>query len=561
MFESFRHTMSWVHTWFGLALGFVLMVVFFFGSLAVFDREIDRWAIPQTRFEPRPMPSFDHTLAPLFASITPDPRELDEAHKRVGARDLPLRIVNWSAYATHRDPVISLYAEFSVDHPGGPHEHLHGHVTIDPRSGRALPDGALKIGSAFFFPLHYSLHLQWRDVGCFIVGMAALVMLAALLSGVVIHRRWLQELFTFRPHKAGRRSTLDLHNLTGVLALPFHSLLPLTGLIIFCRLYFPFVETVLSPLAERAAQVEAATQGLALAPAGEPATLASVDAMVIEAKRRWAARSMPGEVGVLSIEHVGDANSNVSVQRAGTDRVALVGQAVHFAGPSGEVLYEEPPPAWVSSVEDYLVGLHMLQFRHWLLRWLYVLGGLCGCVCIGTGLVLFVGKRKRRHARQGRGGARWVDALAATSTTGMLLATFALLAANRALPEQLAQRDVWQLRVFWGAWLAAFVHAAWRSGPTLGARIAPGWREQCWAVAVLALSAALLNWVTTGDHLIRTLSRLYWPVAGVDLALLATAACAACAALHLGRRERAYPRGTSCEDETHLPTSAEASHV
>ena len=40
MFQNFRQAMTWLHTWFGLVLGFVLMVVFFFGSLSVFDREI-----------------------------------------------------------------------------------------------------------------------------------------------------------------------------------------------------------------------------------------------------------------------------------------------------------------------------------------------------------------------------------------------------------------------------------------------------------------------------------------------------------------------------------------
>ena len=33
MLNSFRQSMAWVHTWFGLVLGFVLMVVFFFFPL------------------------------------------------------------------------------------------------------------------------------------------------------------------------------------------------------------------------------------------------------------------------------------------------------------------------------------------------------------------------------------------------------------------------------------------------------------------------------------------------------------------------------------------------
>jgi hypothetical protein len=132
-----------------------------------------------------------------------------------------------------------------------------------------------------------------------------------------------------------------------------------------------------------------------------------------------------------------------------------------------------------------------------------------------------------------------VDALAVTTVTGMLVATLAILVGNRLLPEGLAHRGDWEERIFWIAWLVAFAHAWWRTAPVLQARIAPAWAEQCWAIAVLAVLAVLLNWVTTGDHLLRTISNGYWPVAGVDLALLSAAAVAVAAALRLRRRARA----------------------
>lgn len=233
MFQNFRQAMTWLHTWFGLVLGYVLMIVFFFGTLSVFDREIDRWAIPETRFEPQRMPSFDRMLEPIFQQIEPQEEELQAARERIGG-PLPaqLQLMNWSAYTTHRDPVLSLYAEYAVPNPQDPADHVHGHVTIDPRSGAVLPHDRLKIGSEFFYPLHYSLHLTWKDVGYWIVGLAALVMLAALVSGVVMHRKIFRELFTFRPGKHTRRSMLDLHNLTGVVALPFHFIFALSGLTI-----------------------------------------------------------------------------------------------------------------------------------------------------------------------------------------------------------------------------------------------------------------------------------------------------------------------------------------
>jgi uncharacterized iron-regulated membrane protein len=540
MFKSFQQAMTWLHTWFGLVLGFVLVVVFFFGSLSVFDREIDRWGMPETRFEPQTMPSFDQRLAAIFATIEPEEEELEEARARVGG-PLPsvLPLMNWQAYSTHRDPVLELYAEFAVkNNPKDPFDHVHGHVTIDPRSGKSLPHDQLKIGSDFFYPLHFGLHLDWYRLGSWLVGLAALVMMVALVSGVVIHRKLSRELFTFRPSKNTQRGLLDLHNMTGVVALPFHFMFPLTGLIVFAGLYFPLSETMFQAAAQKHAQADALAKGLPFEPAGKPAKLASVDAMVTEAKRRWAARGMPGEVGYLSVNHVGDVNSYVSLYRAGSDRVTLVGQAIHFEASSGRVIREEPPPSTVAGINDFLIGLHLQHFRHWLLRFLYVFGGLSGCVCIATGLVFFVGKRKVRHASEGVKGSRWVDALAVTAVTGMLIATFAMLVANRVLPAELPLRGDWQERIFWLSWLLAFLHAGVRSRPVEQARLSPAWREQCCAVVALAGAAVLSNWLTTGDHLLKTIREGYWPVAGVDLALLFSAALATVAARRLGQRER-----------------------
>ncbi|MET0547286.1 MAG: PepSY-associated TM helix domain-containing protein [Caulobacterales bacterium] len=541
MFQNFRHSMTWLHTWFGLVLGYVLMVAFFFGSLSVFDREIDRWAIPETRFAPQVMPSFDKVLTPIFEKMAPEEEELAAARQRVGG-PLPdvMPLMTWSAYTTHRDPVLDMYAEYAItNNPKDPFDHVHGHVTIDPRNGKLLPHDQLKIGSEFFYPLHFSLHLEWMNIGYWIVGFAALVMLAALVSGIVMHRKIFREMFTFRPKKQLRRSVLDLHNLTGVVALPFHFFFALSGLTIFASIYLPLSETMMRPLAERHAIEEAEKSGLAFAPSGVTAPLASVDAMVIEAKRRWADRGMAGEVGFLMVSHVGDANSFVSIYRAGSDRVSRVGQGVHFSGVTGKVIREEPAPSAVSSVNDFLTGLHLQHFKHWLLRWFYVLGGLMGAVCIATGFIFFVEKRKQRHGVEGAKQARWADAMAVTTVTGMLIATASILVANRVLPAELAHKGEWEKAVFWLSWLAALGHAAWRGGAVAQGRISPAWREQCWTVAILASAAVVLNWVTTGDHLLKTISTGFWPVAGFDLALLGAAGLAAFAARALRRRERA----------------------
>lgn len=518
----------------------------------MFDREADRWAIPQSRFAPQPMPSFGKVLRPVFESMQPTRESIERMRGKVDG-PMPERfdtVRRWGAYTTHRDPVLGLYAGYVMPNAKDPEDGVWGNRTIDPRTGAALPDDRLKVGAASFYPLHYSLNFHWKNLGTWIVGFAALMMPVALASGVVMHRKIFREFFTFRPQKTTQRSALDLHNMTGVVALPFHFFFAFPGLVIFAGIYFPVSHTQLEPLHELHEKVEAQETGLPHDRTGVAAPLASVDAMVAEAQRRWAAQGMAGEVGFLALQHVGDTNGYVSIYRAGTDRIALVGNGIHFKASTGELLREDPAKSAVDGVNEFLTGLHLQHFRHWLLRWLYVLGGLAGCVCIATGFLFFVEKRKKQHARAGSQGARVVDALAVTTVTGMLIAALGILIANRLPPEALPAgwppRGDLEQYAFWAAWVLAMAHAFWRSTPVAQCRMAPAWREQSWAIAAMAV-AAVLNWVTTGDHLLKTLGAGYWPVAGVDLFILTGAALAVVAARKLGRRARVVPAARIAE--------------
>ncbi|HSX49628.1 MAG TPA: PepSY-associated TM helix domain-containing protein [Cellvibrio sp.] len=561
MFQNFRLSMAWLHTWFGLVLGFVLMAVFFFGALSVFDREIDRWAVPESRFEPQPMPSFDNLLRPIFEKMQPTKTDIEQFSSRANGPmpehfDTPVR---WGAYTTHRDPVLNIFAGYEVPNAIHHDDAIFTSSTIDPRDGRIFPDDSLKIGSQFFYPLHYSLNFHWMDLGYWIVGFSSLIMLVALVSGVVMHRKFFRELFTFRPNKATQRSALDLHNLTGVVALPFHFFFAFTGLVIFAGIYFPVSHTQLEQLHDQHEIHEAQVTGLPHDRAGIAAPIASVDAMVAEAQRRWAERGMAGDVGFLALSHVGDENGYVSIYRAGTDRVALTGEGIHFKASTGEVLREDPPRTVVANVNEFLTGLHLQHFRHWLLRWLYVLGGLAGCVCIATGFIFFVEKRKRQYVKQGSQNARVVDALAVTTVTGMVLAAVGMLIGNRLLPGTLPAgwppRGNLEEYIFWGVWVLAMAHAFWRSAPVAQARMNPAWVDQCFALAFLAPVAVVLNWITTGDHLANTISAGYWPVAGLDLALLVVAGLAFIAGRHLRRKTQ-----TESATATNQLGSAEVQH-
>jgi uncharacterized iron-regulated membrane protein len=91
-------------------------------------------------------------------------------------------------------------------------------------------------GGHHFVDFHYRLHAG--QAGLWVVGIAGMAMLVALLSGVITHRRIFKDFFTFRAHK-GQRSWLDAHNAVAVLTLPFQIMIAYTGIAISASTFMP----------------------------------------------------------------------------------------------------------------------------------------------------------------------------------------------------------------------------------------------------------------------------------------------------------------------------------
>ncbi|KAF0099826.1 MAG: PepSY-associated TM helix family protein [Rhodospirillaceae bacterium] len=502
MGTGFRASLDWLHTWAGVVLGGLLFAIFWMGTLSVFDREIDRWMAPMTR------------LAPAGGPVAVDAlRSSYEAAAAAGAS-------SWFAQLpTERAPVLQ------VTWREGTRQLLR---VFDPASGAALPDPGTWAGTGFVYPFHYMLHVR---LGYWIVGVAGMAMLLLCVSGVVIHRKIFADFFTFRADRQPRRLVLDLHNVTGVLGLPFHFTITLSGLIIFYGVYFPGTAQFVFGNEARAFPREA--YGIyERQKVGRPGELASLAAMTAEAGRLW-----DGEAPrYLFVRHPGDAAAVVQVARRGEDRVAGSPDIAYFDASTGALLHQRVAPQPVLSAQRFIAALHLIQFRHWTLRWVYFVLGLAGCAVIATGYLFWLESRKKKDDRLGPRGVRLVEALTVGSVSGIVVATLTFFVANRLLPlgavflgEDRAQLEMW---VFYGVWLATFAHA----------RLWPGraWAGQCLAITVLALAAVVLNWITTGDHPIRSLSHGHlWAVAGMDCLLLAMGGLAALVAhRHPGRPPR-----------------------
>lgn len=498
--------MSLLHNWAGVLFGSILFAVFWMGTLSVFDEEIDRWMMPGTRIAaPEGSVSLDQKFLAAISGLAGNA-------KRCGVA-LPIE----------RRPAMSVSCRLESGESVG--------FWLNPVNGAVFPDQGTKAGTGFIFPFHFRLYIRWMDIGEWIVGAAAMTMLLLLVSGIVIHRKLFKEFFTFRPSKRLQRSSLDLHNLTGVIGLPFHFVITLSGLIVFINVYFPHA-TQLAYLGAsdlRATFSDERYGEFSRDPAGKPGRLASLDAMVRIARERWSG----SPVRSIQIWHPGDANSYVEVRRGYTDSVTSARDEIFFDGSTGQVLYRfETAP--IATAHRFISGMHFIEFDHWPLRWLYFVAGLSGCVMIATGFIYWLEARRKRHSRRGLPGVRVVEALTIGSITGIIIATLSFFSVNRLLPTDVTftgfERAAVEIWIFFLAWIAAFGHA-WL-------RTARGWAEQCWTITVFALLSVVLNAVTTGDHLLKTIASGYWPVAGMDLMLLAGAFLAALTARKLQRRQQ-----------------------
>jgi uncharacterized iron-regulated membrane protein len=488
---SLTQSMSWLHTWCGLLIGWMLFAIFLTGTLAVFDKEISWWMQPELT---------DQQASAASAADTAQ-RWLSERHADE---------TNWNiSLPTERSPDLSV----SV----GERRRGGGNAThLDPLTGETV-EPRETIGGNFFFHFHYTLHLP-RTLGVWVVGFAAMAMLVALISGIIIHKKIFKEFFTFRPAK-GQRSWLDGHNASAVLLLPFHLMITYTGLAIFYLLYMPAAVDALYNGDTQAYFNEAqpiwATQQ-ALRGEGRGAKPESAPAAPLlplsEIVRRAEAHYGAGMIGGLAVINPGRANAKVTARPVLGNRMELTkGEGILFDGVTGELIHAPEPSRTSQLTQRVMAGLHFAQFGGYPMRWLYFICGLISCAMIGTGLVLYAVKQ-RKQAKANAHFLRMVESLNVAVVAGLALACVTLLWGNRLLPAELTGRQDWELRLFFGVWALSWVHATAR-------KPLHAWREQLATAALMALTLPLLDLCTTQGSLDTTRLSLLTSVAMMGLLL------------------------------------------
>ncbi|MGY2403287.1 PepSY-associated TM helix domain-containing protein [Pseudomonas sp. SDO5271_S396] len=510
MKEGFRQAMAWLHTWAGLVFGWLLFAIFLTGTLAYFKDEISHWMQPEVQ-----------------AHALDDARSLSAAQTYL-QQQAPNAARWFITLPNSRDPGLSVMWQDKVD-PGKRGDFIQ--KVLDPVTGQPV-QARESMGGEFFYRFHFQLQMP-HPWGRWLSTIAAMVMFVALITGIITHKKIFKDFFTFRPRK-GQRSWLDGHNAVGVLVLPFHLMITYSSLVIFMSLVMPAPILASYGNDTRAffSEVFPATNNAQAS--GQSAKLLPLVPLYEQARAQWAG----GHVGRLAVNNPGDVNASVNVFRAGSDRVVHdFGSTVSFNGATGELLRVSGEQSLPAVIGGSFYGLHMGHFAGPLLRWLYFICGLAGTAMIGTGLVIWLGKRQLKHAKTGvmPFELRLVEVLNMASMSGLLIAIAAFFWANRVLPIGLAERSDWEVQTFFIAWGLSLLHAALRRGRQ-------GWVEQLSLAALMFVAIPLLNALTTSHHLGVSLASGDWAMAAFDLTCLGSGVFLTWAAWKMLQRTAPLPK-------------------
>ena len=481
---SLRQAMAWLHAWSGLFVCWLLLMVFMSGTASYYRDEISLWMKPELQAAASAAP-----VPPVLAA------QSALAYLRANAPDATRWVIE---LPTGRQPALAVNW---VDTKTAVKKRRarQDQVLLDPASGAQLPAPRATEGGDFLFRLHFDLHYMPIVWGRWIVGIAAMGMLVAILSGVITHRRIFRDFFTFRPHK-GQRSWLDAHNAVAVLALPFHLMITYTGLVTLMFMYMPAPKQALYGGDQKTWLKDAYPQtARKVTPSGQLAPLTDLAPLLAQASTRWHGAA-PGRI---VIDYPGDASATIALARQAGLSFSNIEPTVLFQGASGQLLaatdYDAITP---SEARRAMYGLHLGRFADPLLRALFFLCGLAGCAMVATGAVLWGVRTRAQAVKAGRigFGLRLVDALNIGAIACLPIAFAAFFWANRLLPVGMAQRADSEIACFFGAWAVAALLAQirpmrgmWRFQLGLGAGLWGGLMPLTLATTEVALAG--FDWV------------------------------------------------------------------
>lgn len=364
-----------LHTWVGLIAGMVLFVAFYAGVITLFQGEVTQWQKPDLRVQTTVTPNEYQTWLDRF--INQHPQAKNEF---------------WMLLPSDKEPQLRfMWMEGEGKGRGeGKGKGKHGGrkmaTQADLEAGVVEKQNSSKL-ARLINEIHFSLAIP-GVAGRTFLGFISLLYGLALVTGIVIHLPKLKkEFWSLRKQQGERRHWLDLHNLIGVISLPFHLIFAWTGAIwgLSALLYGLFNSAIFDQ------QLYSATgqtfmpmsniqrTGIAQAP---------LPAHVLLQKMPNASELTPR---TLHFKNYGDSAAQVEIVAQQAKQMSQSKLAVLNAT-TGEVLRDETGDS-ESLNHGMMMGLYSLHFGDFggiAMRLIYAVLGIGGCFLFYSGNQLWI---------------------------------------------------------------------------------------------------------------------------------------------------------------------------
>ncbi len=528
--EGPRQSMSWLHTWASLILGWLLYAIFVTGTLSFFQNEITVWMKPELHQSVPQATQVQQTQVAL--------NYLQKNHPDAAAWNIQL--------PNSRQNTTLITVRKQGEDPrarrGGTR------ITIDSATGQILEARETR-GGSFLYRFHFELYGMPRTWSRWIVGIATLLMFVAIISGVITHKKIFKDFFTFRSGK-GQRSWLDAHNATAVLALPFHIMITFSGLLLLLFTIMPWgVERVYEGRGEflqdqnralvqenkeskpsdtasnrnqpaNAERAQGAERGEKRRgrekKEAQPAELTNVAPILAYAQQEW--KNNP--IGTISIIAPNTNQAKIELRALHGESVTYrnVYASLQFDGVTGKNITDDSSslknPNIPMGIYNVFTTLHEARGVDIAIRWLLFLSGIVGTVMVATGLILWCVKRAPQQQKQGYKsfGYRLVEVTNIAAIIGLPIACAAYFYANRFIPADMDMRLNWEIRTFFVVWLLTLIYPIFRSSRQ-------AWLELLALATVLFALLPILNFMTGGQALWNSIAYGQWVIASFDLAM------------------------------------------
>lgn len=534
--EGPRQSMSWLHTWASLILGWLLYAIFVTGTLSFFQNEISTWMKPETH---QSIPAQSQVQQMQVAL-----NYLQKNHPDAGSWNIQLP----NSRQTTTEVTIRAVGEDPKARRGGTR------ITLDSATGEVIEPRDTR-GGGFLYRFHFELYGLPRLWTRWLVGIATMFMLVAIVSGIITHKKIFKDFFTFRSGK-GQRSWLDAHNATAVFALPFHLMITFSGLLLLMFMFMPwginqayenrqqFLRDQQASMIEqpqKAEDVQGEDRGqrdgerVARGERGQqrgehaqgrgeerpkpelrPAPLTDLAPIMAAVKQQWKDNPI-ASINIIS-PNTDQAKIELRALRAESVAHRNVYATLNYNGVTGQDETDKniriKNPSIPSGIYNVATVLHEARGLDLALRWLLFCSGILGTLMVATGLILWCVKRAPQQQKQGYKsfGFRLVEVLNITAIIGLPLACAAYFYANRFIPADVEMRLNWEIRSFFTVWLLTLIYAIFRT------------HRQAWLDLLLlaTLAFALLpvvNLMTGGQALWNSIAQGQWMIASVDLAM------------------------------------------